>query len=187
MSDTPQLDDVLSRVHRALTGLGLKYALIGGLAVVLRGYDRSTRDVDAVVLDADDLLPDVLAALREQGITLRRQDGLEFARQHRVILLRSEDDTEVDLSMGALPFELELVLRSTLESAGPKIAVPVATAEDLVIMKLIASRPQDREDVRRLLELYPDLDRRRIRRIVSEYAEVLEQSEIVQFMHSVLG
>ena len=187
MSDTPQLDDVLSRLHRALTGLGLKYALIGGLAVVLRGYGRSTRDVDAVVLDADDLLPKVLAGLREQGLVLRQQDGLEFARRHRVILLRSEDGTEVDLSMGALPFELELVQRSCVEPAGPGISVPVATAEDLVIMKLIASRPQDREDVRRLLELYQDLDRRRIRGIVSEYAELLEQPEIVEFMNTALG
>jgi hypothetical protein len=157
------------------------------MAVILRGYDRSTRDVDAVVLDADDCISDILSTLREHGVELRIPDGLEFARKNRVLLLRMSDGTEADLSLGFLPFERELVERATFEPISPQVAAPVASAEDLVIMKLIALRDRDRDDIRRLYELYPDIDVVRIRRIVSEFAELLEQPEIVHFMNSLLA
>jgi len=49
-----------------------------------------------------------------------------------------------------------------------------------VIMKLIASREKDIQDVIALKELYPDLDRRRIRAIVTDYAEALERPDIAE-------
>lgn len=47
------------RCHEALTGSGLPYAIVGGVAVSLHGYQRSTVDVDLLVRHEDS------AAVRE--------------------------------------------------------------------------------------------------------------------------
>jgi len=183
----PSPSDTLKRLEAALTELGLRFALIGGMAVILRGYDRATQDVDVLVLDVDDVLPLLLAAFEKHGFGFRVADPIDFAKQNRVILLRAPDGTGIDVSMGVLPLELEIIERSTQETLMDGISMPVATAEDLIIMKLVAARNRDLDDVTRLVELYPDLDVIRIRRIVTEYAEALEQPEIVQHLDDILG
>ena len=81
--------------------------------------------------------------------------------------------------MGALPFEIEMVGKATREVVFENVSVPVVAAEDLMIMKLIASRDQDHDDVGRLFEIYPDVNLKRIKRIVTDYAEILERPEIL--------
>lgn len=69
----------------------------------------------------------------------------------------------------------EALDRATIEDfAG--IAVPVASAEDLIVYKAVAWRDRDRADVERLLVRYGsrvDLDR--IRSILGEVAALLEE------------
>ncbi|MFI5384888.1 MAG: nucleotidyl transferase AbiEii/AbiGii toxin family protein [Fimbriimonadales bacterium] len=178
--------DAALRLTAAMESGGYSFAVIGGLAVIIRGYDRFTRDIDAVVWDADERLEHLIQHLSKHGLTLRESDGLSFARRYRVILLQTPREYQVDVSMGLVPFEREVIDRSSLEKLGESVQIPVANAEDLIIMKLIASRDRDIDDVRRLLELYPDVEHGRIRRIVSEYAEVLDQPEIVSQMSQLL-
>jgi len=55
------------------------------------------------------------------------------------------------------------------------VSVPVARAEDLVIYKALAWRPQDQQDVERLLALHGDaIDLARVERHVRELGEALE-------------
>ncbi|HRK21521.1 MAG TPA: nucleotidyl transferase AbiEii/AbiGii toxin family protein [Fimbriimonadaceae bacterium] len=187
MQNIPELNGALASLSAALSELGLRYALIGGIAVILRGYDRATQDVDAVVLDSDETLPAILKTFERHGLQLRIADAEAFARRNRVILLQASDGTGIDVSMGLLPFETELVERATLEPLTHAIEVPVATAEDLIIMKLVAARDRDLDDVRRLIELHPNLNGGRIRKIVSEYAEALDQPEIVHHLDAIVG
>jgi predicted nucleotidyltransferase len=63
-----------------------------------------------------------------------------------------------------------------LELAGTR--VPIARAEDLVIYKAIAFRPQDQQDIERLVTLHGDgMDFARVRRIVGQFAEALDEPE----------
>lgn len=186
MSETPDLHDAVARLDRALRQVGIEYALIGGFAVVMRGYPRFTQDVDAVLWDLDDRLAEVLPALETHGLTFRTSSGLELAKSVRVLLLQAPDGTGLDLSMGAVPFEREIIERATLEGFAGMV-LPVATAEDLIIMKLVASRSRDRDDVARLLELHPGVDRARIRSVVSDFAAALESPEILEIMNALLA
>jgi len=69
---------------------------------------------------------------------------------------------------------MEAIAGATKESIGG-VVLPIARAEDLVIFKAIAWRPQDRQDVERLLELHRDrMDLARIRRHVAELGAALE-------------
>lgn len=170
-----------------MTQLGLRYAVIGGMAVIVRGYHRATHDIDAVVVNADEVFEQLVTTLLTAGFSFRIESGREFASQHRVLLLQSPSGESVDLALGALPFEHDVVRRATQEEIATDLAVPVATTEDLIIMKLIAGRPGDFEDARRLYEVAEDLDRGRIRETVEAFANLLERDDIVEEVSRLLG
>ena len=48
-----------------------------------------------------------------------------------------------------------------------------------MIMKMIAHRPQDMIDVKAILQSYPQLDRRRIKKCVKEFSDALENPGIL--------
>ena len=127
------------------------YALIGGLAVSLRGQPRMTADVDMVIL-AD--VPRALALVRALEVSNFKPlfDGVAEVVQKAFILpLRHRvTNVKVDLALGLSGFERQTLARAErLPLAGAEIAV--ATAEDLLIMKVLAGRPQDDQDVQGLV------------------------------------
>lgn len=63
--------------------LGIRYALIGGLATGLRSRPRSTRDVDILLAVPQIQLPALLADLTARGFTLDKRTVMEeFVRHH---------------------------------------------------------------------------------------------------------
>jgi hypothetical protein len=167
----------LGAVAGAFRELGAPAMIIGGVAVIARGVPRQTVDVDGTVWGEALDLEFLFATLARHGLVPRIADAREFARQRQVLLLRHEPTgTPVEMSLAWLPFEREALARATVEDIAG-IAVPVASAEDLIIYKTVAWRDRDRADVERLLVLYGqrvDLDR--IRSIVGEVAALLEES-----------
>jgi len=186
------MTEPLDRLIRPLSALmhwfdetGIRAAVIGGVAVSLRGKPRLTKDVDAVVLDMD--VEALVESARAFDLGPRIHDAIDFARRTRVLLLRhSPSRIDVDISLGALPFEEEVIDRSTLLDLG-KIRVQVASAEDLVIMKAVAGRPRDIADIEGLVELNADLDVERIRRWIREFSSVLEMPEIHENLEKLLA
>lgn len=164
----------------------VKGAVIGGVAASLRGRPRFTRDVDAVVLAGDGEWESFLESGSRSGFFPRIADVIDFAQTARVLLLRHEPtDTDVDISLGSLPFERELIARATVvELAGA--GVPIATAEDLVIMKALARRPRDIADIESLLSMNRELDLDRVRRWLREFSSVLDMPEISDEFEAVL-
>lgn len=150
-------------------------AVIGGIAVIARGVPRLTRDIDLAVAGQDVSVRDLAAELSEVGIVPRIADAVEFAEENQVLLVRhSESGVDIDVSRAWLPFELEALAAASSESLGG-VRTAIALPEDLIIFKAVAWRPQDKQDVERLLALYGsrvDLDR--IRRHVKELGEALE-------------
>lgn len=176
------LDDSLRPAVAAVLRVFGRYlqrgVVIGGVAVALLGYQRTTVDVDAVLLTEDGDLRRLLAVTEAEGLVPRIPDAEAFARHSRVVLLRhAETGVEVDLSLGTLPFEVEMVERAGILQVGG-LAVRLPTPEDLIIMKAVAHRPRDLEDIRNLVDVYPDLDRKRIRSWVEQFAEALEMPEL---------
>jgi predicted nucleotidyltransferase len=112
------------------------------------------------------------------GFTARIADAVEFSKQTRVLLLHYRPgDVDIDISLGALPFEEEVIERSTWIRAG-NVRIRLATAEDLIIMKSVAGRPRDMTDIENVVRANQDLDVERIRRWVREFSAVLDMPEI---------
>jgi hypothetical protein len=178
VTDTPNVSAATSAALATLREGGFDYALIGGLAVVLRGHDRYTRDVDALVWDLDNRLDELAALLPKHGFRSLTTEQLLLSKSTRLLHTNWKGEVFVDFMLGVLPFERETLDHATPMDLGLGGVAKVATPEDLVIMKLIAAREKDIQDVIALKELYPDLDRNRIHTIVTDYAEALERPDI---------
>lgn len=168
----------LTALQRLMARFDNQGIIIGGIAASLLGRPRLTADVDAMLLLSIEELPLLMEVAAQEGLVPRITDAQDFARRHRVLLLRhQESGINVDISLGLLPFEIEAVERSIVYQVGP-LAIRLPTPEDLIIFKAIAHRPQDLLDIQAILESHPNLDRKRIERWVREFAQLLEMPEV---------
>lgn len=165
----------LQRLIDHFDGQGL---IIGGIAASLLGRPRLTADLDAMVLVSVQDLSRLLTYAQQEGLIPRIENAEEFARRNRVLLLvHRETGLPVDISLGALPFEIETVQRSQVHKVGSlKLRLP--TPEDLIIFKAVAHRPQDLLDIQAIIDNYPNLDQDRIRIWVQSFAEALDIPEL---------
>lgn len=137
-------------VARFLEERGMRYFVIGGLALQQWGEPRLTRDVDITVLaQPGDLEPFVDAVLNR--FSPRIPDARAFALQHRAVLVQSKDGVPVDLSLGIPGYEEEAWGRAVWVELPGVGRLPIVGPEDLIIHKCVAGRPRDVEDVEGVL------------------------------------
>ncbi|MBK9089210.1 MAG: nucleotidyl transferase AbiEii/AbiGii toxin family protein [Holophagales bacterium] len=154
------LEAALHAAARALRATGLRWAVVGGLAVSARAEPRTTRDVDlAVAVDDDDAAEAALYRLQVHGFSV--VSVVEQAARHRLATARLHSSDErargifVDLLFASSGIEPEVVNRAEEIELVPGLSVPVARTGHLVAMKALArndrDRPQDLDDIRALL------------------------------------
>jgi predicted nucleotidyltransferase len=171
----PAPERALATIARELAERGRRYALVGGLAVSVRAEVRFTRDVDVAVVVSDDADAEQLVfELRQSGYSAVA--SVEHETQHRLSTVRllGGDGIKVDLLFASSGIEREIVDGATPVEIASAGFVPVASAEELVAMKVLSMtdlRLQDRLDAQRLLQLVPDLNLVRIRADLQRIAE----------------
>jgi hypothetical protein len=164
----------IEATQRLLARFNNRGLIIGGIAVGFLGKPRLTEDIDALFLLSTHDIPQFLEAANEENILPRRTDAEDFARKNRILLLRyAPTETNIDISLGILPFEEEMVERGIVRSTGT-LSIRLPTPEDLIIMKAIAHRPKDLEDIRTIIDKNPKLDLNRIKDWVQSFGEILE-------------
>jgi hypothetical protein len=183
--DNP-LSPALKSVCELLRQQDVQGMIIGGLAASLLGRPRFTNDIDLLILDLDDRIPEFIQELKIFGIEPRISDVEKFAVKSRVLLVRhTESGINIDISMGVLPFEREAVERRRVESAyGLEIVLP--TPDDLIIFKSISQRLIDIEDIKAILERHPDINVKQILSTVREFAGFLDMPELYEKIESLL-
>lgn len=153
-------------VFTALNRREARYVVAGGLAVVLHGHPRLTGDLDLAVDLAPEAARNVIAALVELGLEPRLPVPAEdfadpvvregWVRERNLDVFSLHDPgnplLEVDLfAHNPIPFD---ELRSRAEFVSLETTrVPVAGIADLIRMKQMADRPQDRSDVEALRQI----------------------------------
>lgn len=163
----------IEALQRLLSQFDERGVIIGGIAVGFLGKPRFTADIDAVFLLSINDLPRFLELAQAENIVPRIPNAEDFARKNRVLLLRhTATETDIDISMGILPFEQEMVERASTQSFS-NLSIRLPTPEDLIIMKAIAHRPKDLEDIRTIAGNHPNLDQKRIERWVRSFGHVL--------------
>lgn len=155
----PVAEAVSEKVWRAMTdaseslrSLGIRHALVGGLAVGAYGWPRATRDVDFLVDDS-------AFVKTESGVLMLRAGMPVQAHGIAIDTISVRDD--------------ERHLLAAIEAAEISEGVPVAPLEALVYLKLASPRSQDRQDVFNLVRAGADLEL--VRRYLSAHAPNLVQ------------
>jgi hypothetical protein len=181
------LSVAIKSVSQLLKESDVEGVIIGGLASSLLGRPRYTEDIDLLILNLDDCLPEFIEKLKRFGIHPRIRDVEGFAKDSRVLLMRHESTgINIDISMGILPFEIEAVSRRLIKHAlDTEIFLP--SPEDLIIMKSISERAKDLEDIKAIVIKNSSLDRERILRTVREFADTLEKEEIYNRIKGLLS
>lgn len=175
--DEPYLA-ALRDLNAALNDLGIEAVVIGGVAVSLMAQPRYTEDVDAIILFDVEAVNDLLASLDAHSFHPRFAGMAEFATQARLVTVVHEPTrTVVDIMLGCMPFEEELSRRARTYHAAD-LAIRLPSPEDLIVLKAIANRPKDQEDIRNIASAHPMLDKAYTERWVSEYGELLEKPDL---------
>ncbi|HUP50588.1 MAG TPA: nucleotidyltransferase [Thermoanaerobaculia bacterium] len=134
------------QVCRLLDAHGVRYAVIGAIAVAARGAPRSTIDFDLFTTDRRVLDP---ALWREvPDVDIRRGDADDpLAGVIRI----GRGVEQIDLVVGKSKWQEAVIERSDfVEIEGIGMRLP--RTSDLILLKLAAGGPLDQQDVIRLLE-----------------------------------
>jgi hypothetical protein len=166
-----KLEDV-EAIARALDRAGVKFVVVGGLAVALHGYSRTTYDVDLVIqLESRNIVAGFGAlkglgyrplvpvtaeqfadeALRKSWIDQKGMKVLNFNSDlHR--------ETGVDVFVTE-PFDFDDEYKNAYRQEFlPGITLRIARIDTLVAMKRLAGRAKDLADIEELLSIKKALD-----------------------------
>ena len=150
------------------------------------GEPRFTRDVDATIVTD---FGEELETLHALAAVFSSRDPNPEARAQlgRLVLLTAANGIDLDVSLAAFPFELEVLERATDWEVGQGVQLRTCSAEDLVIYKLIAARPIDIHDVESIVVRQSGrLDVYRIRLWAGRFAEITERPELLDPFENVL-
>lgn len=147
---------VIETVTRELDALEVRYALIGGFAMALRGVQRSTVDMD-FILALDDLKK------AEQVLTTH---GYRRAFQSENVSHYLSDDDEfgrIDILHAFRSPTLQMLERADTIDVSPGLSLPVVKLEDIMGLKIQAAvndprrATRDWSDIRIMLETCAEL------------------------------
>lgn len=171
--------DLLSELGRAFDALGLSWYLFGAQAAIVYGVARLTADVDVTVRAPAMPTGDWLATLERHGFQGRFADP-DFIATTRVLpVVHLDTGLPVDIVLAGPGLEDEFLTRAVMRSIDG-VQVPVIEMTDLVVLKILASRPKDLDDVVSLLRIHPDdLDTVRVRTVLKMLEDALGQSDLL--------
>lgn len=139
-----------AEVTRVLDELGLEACVIGGVANARWGEPRHTADVDVTISLQFGMESEAVRKLLSR-FSSRIEEPEKFAAESRILLLESSTGIGLDASLGGFPFEVRMMLRSSLWNVPQHGEIRTCSAEDLVVLKAFANRPQDWIDIEKVI------------------------------------
>ena len=171
--------EVLDSLRSSFEALDADWYVFGAQAALVHGAVRMTADVDVTVFPGDHTIAAIVEALEGHGFELRGADA-DFIRDTRVLpLIHLATGINADVVLGGPG--LEELFHSRVESANlGGTTVPVAAAEDVVVMKILSGRPKDRDDVIAIIAAQgPALNHQRVRETLELLEKALDRSDLV--------
>jgi hypothetical protein len=174
------LETILRRIQAELDGLGKKWSVVGGLAVVVRGEPRFTRDADLAVAVASDAEAESLVRwLLGRGYsvmaTVEQQAKGRLATARLLPPGEDEEGIVLDLLFASSGIESEVAATADLLEILPGLRVPVARTSHLIALKILSRddvrRPTDLADLRSLIDRASSADLQETERLLSLITE----------------
>ena len=147
-----EIEKDLAKLCAALNLAEVKYVVVGGCAIVMHGYYRTTHDIDLLVDSSPENIRKLRQALREifdsdEALEIREDD---VSRYTVVRFAPESEEIVIDLigSIGDISFGIADRDKEEMEIEGVKI--PVGGISTLIETKK-GIRPKDKEDLLFLL------------------------------------
>ena len=137
------------RILADLNRAGVRYVLIGGIALIRHGVVRATRDVDAILTPDEDNLDRLRTLIAEWGAT--HPDGSPIpasaiAVGKTIHLATPHGDLDL-LAERASPLSFDELMARADTRRVDGVEAPICSLADLVALKRIASRERDLVDL----------------------------------------
>jgi hypothetical protein len=180
------LIELLGGLRDAFGCVGVGWYLFGAQAAILHGAARLSADVDVTVRLGDLPVRSLLEALHARGFESRVESPERFADETRVLpLVHRVSRMPVDLVLAGPGLEERFLARAEVRHI-EGVAVPLASREDLIVMKLLAGRWKDLDDVAGLAAA-PGLDLGYLRETLGELERALDRSDLLPRLEAVLS
>lgn len=143
--------ETLPKIIEAFDAHGMRYALIGGLAMALRGVQRATLDADFILLSEEIELCDTILG----NLGYRREFHSENVSHY---ISRDTSLGRIDFLHAFRPATLGMLNRAELIPLIKDCKIPVVHTEDLIGLKIQASindpdrKMGDWNDIYRLID-----------------------------------
>jgi len=146
------LYDEFFSIISMLNKLGIRYAVVGGIALAFHGRPRFTRDVDFLVHQEDmSLLKMALARLGYEETAEPWLLTNTTLTLHRFLKIEEQDELMIDVLLGYDDAHLRVIHDAVLAESEVG-QVSVATRRDIIWMKKSRNSDQDRVDILELEE-----------------------------------
>jgi len=147
----------------------IPYAIIGGIAMVQYARLRATDDVDALVTVPQISMPRLFETLKERGFDIDLLRNIKELRDEGMTSLRYHG-VQIDLLRPMIP-SYQHILDRAVDMPVFRVTARISRPEGLIVMKLIAMRPQDEADVHELLTADEQLDLEFVRKELDSVME----------------
>jgi len=179
--------ELLASVGRAVEPLGLRWYLFGAQAAIVHGASRLTADVDVTVDPGVRSTSELVGRFRREGLALRVTDD-DFVERTRVLPLVHEPSRILCDVVLAGPGIEELFFDRAVVQLLDGVSVPVAAADDLVAMKILAGRDKDLDDVRAVVRAQGKrLDLGRARDTLRLLEQALDRRDLLPALEAIVA
>lgn len=136
---------------------GWDFYFIGGIAVQVWGQPRVTLDIDLTVFTNLRNEPDYISAFLAR-YSPKFSDAAQFALTNRVLPMFTSSGTGIDVTLGGLSDTNEALARASYQQFTSSFRLKICSADDLIVMKVVAARPRDWLDVESVIIRQSSLD-----------------------------
>ena len=173
------LAEVLADLGRAFGTIGVGWYLFGAQAAILYGAARLSADVDVTVALGDRGVTELVESLEGAGFEARVPEAVAFAETSRVLpVVHRSTRMPADVILAGPGLEERFLARAQMRTI-EDVAVPVARASDLVVMKVLAGRPRDLDDAVAVLRAQGDgVDASSVRATLQELERALDRRDL---------
>lgn len=144
------LDEKVAALEDALTAAKIPHAFGGALALAYYAAPRGTHDIDLNVFVSEKRAARVLARLADLGIAAGGTEPLRAVRDRGQVRVHWEH-TPIDVFFSYDPFHDRCAERARRVPFGDGVTLPILSAEDLTVFKVLFDRSKDWTDIDEML------------------------------------
>jgi len=179
-------EKTLARLDKFCNKKSIKYAVVGGIAVIKYGYERTTKDIDITVLCKLEEISEVHTKFIKEYLPLS-EDSLNFFERNFVLPVKDKiTNVKIDVAAGLTVFDDTIIQRRKWTKLG-EAEFYISTLEDLIIYKLFANRYQDLADAQILLDKNKDsIERNYLIKTIEKFRE-FDREDMIETLNKFLS